>query len=177
MAGVLALLDRPPVDATARLYRVRTVYALGAEPLRLRVAHPRGRRVTVNAVVYADDPRALGATLVRSEIDGGVLDRDAGQILELLTLPVRVQSVPEARDDRVAVLLDGGGRAGFARSLRFSMGPDLSRPAHVMELTRRGPGPRLWVRFFVTTAAPASAPRVLQWGIRDGDPSDQSDDD
>jgi hypothetical protein len=147
-----AWIDRPPADGGEGVSRDRRLYRL-TDRLRVRVVRKPRESVHVYAIVYAPSRLASTAQTFVLTVDGGRPERSSG-VSDKLTNPEVRTTLPEARRDKPAVLVDLNGQpAGLARSIGVSILPDLVGDTHTIELSRIGGGD-CWVRFVTTLAAP-----------------------
>lgn len=161
-------VDRPPSDAGAALYRLRTVFLMDRVPLRLRITRPMRKRTTLHAVIYAPWNEARPELEIRSVVSGGRPGRVEGEVLPHITRAVRQVPLPEARHDQVARFTDRkSGSAGYPRVVIVPLGEDLVAGTHFVEIYSVTGRP-LWVRFYVTDIDPGPPEeRALQWNAAD----------
>jgi hypothetical protein len=153
------LVDKVGLDGD--VFALRNVYQLG----RLRLTLSKGAGpTTLNAIVYASSPGALGGDQLRIVIDGGTPRRLEGVVVERLTIADRRIPLPAA--DRAPALgfADGGGGGLAARLVAVTLGDDLAPGTHTIELVRAG-GEPLWARFFAAGEPRRPGERALQWRL------------
>jgi hypothetical protein len=159
--GLRVLLDAEGDQGD--VYALRNVYQLG----RLRLPVVKGAEpATLNAIVYASAPGALGGDQLRVIIDGGAPRRIEGKIVERLTLADR--RMPLGAADRPSPLgfSDGGGGGLAARLVVVTLGDDLAAGAHTVEIQRER-GEPLWVRFFASGDPRPPSERALRFQLED----------
>lgn len=162
MPGRHTIRARAPVDADALWlmidraldgepwFRRRSLYALGRQPLTMRVPVPRGG-ATLNAIVYDRRPDAVASTRIVAEVDGGQPRRRRGEPVETFTLARQVETLPPARTPRTtARLLDRVGEtAGHPRTVPIHLGADLVPGPHTVRIHAESDR-YLWVRFIIS---------------------------
>lgn len=155
-------IDRPPVDSGTGVARDRTLYRLTADGLRVRVQQRAQESVQVYAIIYASSPSASNATSFVMTVDQGRVARRSG-LSDKFTLPEVRATMPEARRNQPAVLVDLGGQAaGLPRSMRIGILDDLVGSWHSVELRRTGTTD-VWVRFVTSRPMRGSPAQARLW--------------
>ncbi len=174
-AKVRLLVDQPPV-VVGTVERLRTVYALDARPLRLRVTKRRGEALVVNMIVFAPGAAAAPSTTLEIVIDGGQPARLEGVPVERFTLARRVVLLPAATPGRERPILADyqSGSAGYARVVPIVLGADVAPGVHTIETRRRGPSAgKHWARFFMLGPRPRPEDRAEQFRYQEYEEGDE----
>ncbi len=158
--GLSATLNRPLASGSPPGLRMRTVYRLGEEGLRVPVLKQGPGAVTLNIVVYAPLPEASEGPRVAVTVDEGTPRRRDSIALPRLTRAHRELALPASEREPATSPAQPRAR-WYARTLSVRLGEDLAPGVHLVDVEPLGTGP-LWARFFVLgEASTDTGPR--QW--------------
>jgi hypothetical protein len=145
--GLTATLNRPPVAGSG--LGARTVYRMSGEGLRVPVRKPGAGAVTVNIVVYTQQPESGPQQRLSVTLDNGQPRRRSGVLLPRVTRAERVLPLPAS--SRAPATPAGRPQARwYARTVSVTLGEDLAPGLHHVRVVPQGQGGApLWTRFFM----------------------------
>jgi hypothetical protein len=146
-AGLTATLNRPPVGGGA--LGARTVYRMDGEGLSVPVRKPGTGAVTVNIVVYTQQPESSAQQRLSVVLDHGQPVRRSGVLLPRVTRATRVLPLP--RSTKAPATPAGKPQARwYARTVSVTLGEDLAPGLHHVRVVPQGLGDTpVWTRFFM----------------------------
>ncbi|WP_164009923.1 hypothetical protein [Pyxidicoccus trucidator] len=145
--GLTATLNRPPVEGSG--LGARTVYRMDGEGLRVPVRKPGVGAVTVNIIVYTQQPESSAQQQLSVVLDNGQPLRRSGVLLPRVTRATRVLPLP--RSTKAPATPAGRPQARwYARTVSVTLGEDLAPGLHQVRVVPQGLGDSpLWARFFM----------------------------
>ncbi|MBZ4422742.1 hypothetical protein [Myxococcus sp. RHSTA-1-4] len=158
--GLTATLNRPPVAGNG--LRSRTVYRMGSEGLTVPVRKPGAGAVTVNILVYSQQPESGAQQRLSVTLDNGRPLRRSGVLLPRVTRASRV--VPLPASTRAPAIPAGRPRARwYAHTVPVMLGDDLAPGVHHVRVVPQGLGEApLWARFFMFSHD-SGGPPAQEW--------------
>ncbi|QSQ23836.1 hypothetical protein JY651_02295 [Pyxidicoccus parkwayensis] len=145
--GLTATLNRPPVAGSG--LGARTVYRMGGEGLSVPVRKPGAGAVTVNIVVYTQQPESGPQQRLSVTLDNGQPLRRSGVLLPRITRASRVLPLP-ASTRAPATPVGRPQVRWYSRTVSVTLGEDLAPGLHHVRVVPQGMGNSpLWARFFM----------------------------
>jgi hypothetical protein len=159
-AGLTATLNRPPVAGSG--LSSRTVYRMGGEGLTVPVRKPGAGAVTVNIIVYTQQPESGAQQRLAVTLDNGQPLRRSGVLLPRVTRASRVLPLPPS--DRAPATPAGRPQARwYAHTVAVTLGEDLAPGMHLVRVVPQGLGDApMWTRFFMFGHPSSNAP-TQEW--------------
>lgn len=158
--GLTATLNRPPAAGGA--LGARTVFRMDGEGLSVPVRKPGAGAVTVNIVVYTQQPESGPQQRLSVTLDGGQPKRRSSVLLPRITRATRV--VPLPASTRAPATPAGRPQARwYSRTVSVTLGEDLAPGLHTVRVVPQGLGDSpLWARFFMFGHAEDAQP-TQEW--------------
>jgi hypothetical protein len=157
-------VNRPPIGASvagSQLLRLRTVWAMAATPVRVRVPQRQGRNVSVYAVVYGPGMAADDRVMLRFTVGGGSPSRALGVLPGKMTIADRQMILPAASKlQRQPIFVDRPGASlGQPRVIRLGLLDDLVGGNQVLTAYNQS-RKALWVRFVARAPSEETSTRA-----------------
>jgi len=145
--GLTATLNRPLAEGSG--LGARTVYRMGGEGLRVPVRKPGVGAVTVNIIVYTQQPERSAQQALSVVLDNGQPLRRSGVLLPRVTRATRVLPLP--RSTKAPATPAGHPQSHwYAHTVAVTLGEDLTPGLHQVRVVPQGLGDSpLWARFFM----------------------------
>ena len=168
-AGLTATLNRPPAAGSG--LGSRTVYRMGGEGLSVPVRKPGAGAITVNIVVYTQQPEGSAQQQLAVTLDNGQPLRRSGVLLPRVTRASRVLPLP-ASSRAPATPAGRPQTRWYAHTVAVTLGEDLAPGLHHVRVVPRGMGEGpLWARFFMfghdSKASPTQEWNRTGWELED----------
>lgn len=145
--GLTATLNRPLAEGSG--LGARTVYRMGGEGLRVPVRKPGVGAVTVNIIVYTQQPESSAQQALSVVLDNGQPLRRSGVLLPRVTRATRVLPLP--RSTKAPATPAGRPQSHwYAHTVAVTLGEDLAPGLHQVRVVPQGMDDSpLWARFFM----------------------------